>query len=190
MIEVRLQDLAIAAALTVMAALVPAHATQIVYTTTMAGPNESPPVMSDGVGLSIVTIDTASLTMRVQAVFNGLTGTVTVAHVHCCTEPSGLGNAGVATRTPTFPGFPVGTTFGYYDVTFDMRQAGSWNSTFIADNGGSPASAFTAFVNGMNAGSAYLNIHSTFAPGGEIRGFYAPNSPIPLHQELFANGFE
>lgn len=162
-----------------MAALLPAHATQIVYTTTMTGPNESPPVMSDGVGLSIVTIDTSSFTMRVQAVFTGLTGTVTVAHIHCCTAVPGAGNVGVATPTPSFPGFPTGVTTGFYDQTFNMLQASSWNAAFITNNGGTPATAFAAFVNGMNAGSAYLNIHSTFAPGGAIRGFYAPNLPIP-----------
>jgi hypothetical protein len=175
----RIRHLAWAAALASAAAVLPAQATQIVYTTTMTGPNESPPVASDGVGLSIVTIDTASFTMRVQAVFTGLTGTVTVAHIHCCTAVPGAGNVGVATPTPSFPGFPTGVTTGFYDVTFDMLQASSWNAAFITNNGGTPASAFAAFVSGMNGGSAYLNIHSTFAPGGEIRGFYAPNAPIP-----------
>lgn len=179
MMTFRLRPLVAAAALVAVAALLPAHATQIVYTTTMTGPNESPPVMSDGVGLSIVTIDTSSFTMRVQAVFTGLTGTVTVAHIHCCTAVPGAGNVGVATPTPSFPGFPTGVTTGFYDQTFNMLQASSWNAAFITNNGGTPITAFAAFVNGMNAGSAYLNIHSTFAPGGEIRGFYAPNLPIP-----------
>jgi len=175
----RLRHLAAAAALAATAALLPAHATQIVYTTTMTGANEAPPVVSDGVGLSIVTIDTASFTMRVQAVFTGLTGTVTVAHIHCCTAVPGAGNVGVATPTPSFPLFPTGVTTGFYDTTFNMLQTSSWNAAFITNNGGTTSSAFAALVAGMNAGSAYLNIHSTFAPGGEIRGFYAPNLPIP-----------
>lgn len=179
MFAFRPRHLAVAAALAATAALLPAQATQIVYTTTMTGPNESPPVASDGVGLSIVTLDTASFSMRVQTVFTGLVGTVTVAHIHCCTAVPGVGNVGVATPTPSFPGFPTGVSTGSYDVTFDMLQASSWNAAFVSNNGGTPVSAFAALVAGMNAGAAYLNIHSTFAPGGEIRGFYAPNLPIP-----------
>jgi hypothetical protein len=178
MTALRLHHLAAAAALCACVAL-PAHALQLVYTATLTGPNESPPVASPGIGLGIVTIDDTLFTMRVQTVFTGLVGTTTVAHIHCCTPVPGVGNVGVATPTPTFPDFPVGVTTGSYDRTFDMLQASSWNPAFITNNGGTPATAFAAFVNGMFNGQAYLNIHSTFAPGGEIRGFFEPNVPIP-----------
>jgi hypothetical protein len=117
--------------------------------------------------------------MRVQTVFTGLVGTTTVAHIHCCTGTPGAGTAGVATQTPSFSGFPTGVTSGSYDVTFDMLLPGSWNAAYITNNGGTPASAFAALVDGMNSGSAYLNIHSSFATSGEIRGFLAPNVPVP-----------
>jgi hypothetical protein len=178
MVAFRLHHLAATAAIALIASL-PAQAAQTVYTTTLTGANESPPVASTGIGLGIVTIDDTAFTMRVQTVFTGLVGTVTVAHIHCCTTVPGAGNVGVATPTPTFPGFPTGVSTGSYDVTFNMLQPSSWNPTYINNNGGTPASAFAALVAGMNAGSAYLNIHSTFATGGEIRGFFAPNLPIP-----------
>ncbi len=177
MTTVRPLTLAVAAACALASA--PALSAIVVYTATLTGASESPPVASPGYGLSIVTIDDTAFTMRVQTVFTGLVGTVTVAHIHCCTAVPGAGTAGVATPTPSFPSFPTGVSTGAYDVTFNMLSAASWNPTYITNNGGTPASAFSAFVNGMNDGSAYLNIHSTFAPGGEIRGFYAPNLPVP-----------
>ena len=52
-----------------------------------------------------------------------------------------------------------------------MTLASSYNPAFVTANGGTPASAFAALVAGLNAGDAYLNIHTTQFPGGEIRGF-------------------
>jgi hypothetical protein len=61
-------------------------------------------------------------------------------------------------------------------MSFDMTQASTWNPAFIG--GGTPATAEAALLAGVAAGEAYLNIHSTFAPGGEIRGFLVP-TPEP-----------
>ena len=81
------------------------------------------------------------------------------------------GTAGVATTLPTFPGFPSGVTAGTYDQTFNMLLASSYNPSYVTNNGGTPASAFAALRAAISAGKAYLNIHSTMFPGGEIRGF-------------------
>jgi len=59
-------------------------------------------------------------------------------------------------------------------MSFDMTLASSWNPAFITANGGTPAGAEAALVAGAAAGEAYLNIHSTVVPGGEIRGFLVP----------------
>lgn len=163
---------ALAVALVAMSGGALAH--EVVYYTTLSGAAEAPPNASAGTGWARVTVDFDTYTMRVEASFEGLTGDVTVAHIHCCTAVPGAGTVGVATPTPTFPGFPSGVTAGSYDTTFDMSLASSWNAPFITNNGGSPLSAFGALTNGLASGSAYLNVHSTFAPGGEIRGFLAP----------------
>lgn len=118
--------------------------------------------------------------MRVQFSFSGLLGSTTASHIHCCTVSPVTGTAGVATVTPTFTGFPLGVTSGSYDVTFDMTQAGSFNAAYITANGGTTASAFTALMAGMAAGSSYLNVHTNVFPGGEIRGFLvAASVPEP-----------
>jgi len=161
------------ALLALSAAAMPAFAVDI-YSVVLTGANEAPSNGSTGIGVGLVTIDTVLHTLRVQTTFANLVGNVTASHIHCCTANAGAGTAGVATPTPTFPGFPLGNTFGSYDQTFDMNLASSWNAAYITANGGTPLTAFAAFNTGVQAGKAYLNIHTSFVPGGEIRGFLAP----------------
>jgi hypothetical protein len=112
--------------------------------------------------------------MLVQVAFSGLTGTITVAHIHSATAVPGVGTAVVATPTPTFPGFPSGVTSGSYDQLFDMTLASSYRAGFITSNGGTPATAQIALFEGIQSGKAYVNLHTTTFPGGEIRGFLQP----------------
>jgi hypothetical protein len=149
------------------------HADTIVeYVANLTGPGESPPNPSPGTGFADVTIDETTNMMHVVVSFTGLEGTTTASHIHCCTAVAGTGTAGIATTTPTFTGFPLGVTSGSYDHIFDLTLASSWNSAFIGT--GTPATAEAALLAGLAAGEAYLNIHSTVVPGGEIRGFLSP----------------
>ena len=158
-----------------------ATAEVIVYSASLSGAAESPPVASAGTGTVVVTYDNLAHTLQVEATFSGLTGSVTNAHIHCCTASPFSGTAGVASTTPTFPGFPSGVTSGTYDQTFDLTSASSWNALFITGNGGTPAGAEAALAAGLLAGQAYFNIHTSFAPGGEIRGFLVgpPTQGVP-----------
>jgi len=142
-----------------------------IYWVSLSGPAEVPANNSPGIGKSLVTIDAVANTMRVQVTFSGLVAGVTASHIHTPTAVAGSGTAGVATTVPTFTGFPSGVTFGTYDQTFNMLLSSSYNPSFVTNNGGTPASAWVAFRAGVSAGKAYLNIHSTTFPGGEIRGF-------------------
>ncbi|MGD9616285.1 MAG: CHRD domain-containing protein [Alphaproteobacteria bacterium] len=150
------------------------QAAVITFTTSLSGPNEEPPNASPGSGSAVVTIDDVAETMRIQFDFTGLIGTTTAAHIHCCTATPGAGTAGVATQVPFFVGFPIGVTSGSYDHTFDLTPAvvsDTYNPTFVTNNGGTVETAAAVLINGLEEGRAYLNIHSTAFPPGEIRGF-------------------
>ena len=151
------------------------QAAVIVYNTPLSGAVEVPANASPATGFATVTIDTTLSTMRLEANFSGLLGNVTASHIHAsATMVPSTGTAGVATTTPTFPGFPSGVTAGVYDMTFDMTLASSFNASYITANGGTPAAAFSALQSQMANLQSYLNIHTAAFPGGEIRGIFKP----------------
>ncbi len=149
-----------------------AHANVITYTANLTGPGESPPNASPGTGFATVITDDVANTLFVDVTFSGLTAGTTASHIHCCILPPGA--TGVATTTPTFAGFPLGVTLGHYTNTLDLTLSSSYNPALITANGGTPASAEVALLAGLAAGEAYLNIHTTNFPSGEIRGFLTP----------------
>jgi hypothetical protein len=128
--------------------------------------------------------------MEVQVTFSGLTSGTTASHIHCClASPFLTGvNVPVATTTPTFPGFPLGVTFGTYDHIFSLTDPTTYN-LFVPASMGNPATgnpflgttvatAEPVFVAALQAGETYLNIHTTNFMSGEIRGFLAVPGPI------------
>lgn len=164
------------------------YADVFVFTANLSGAAENPPVPSPGTGFTTVTYDNVAHTLRVQVTFSGLVGTTTASHIHSsATNPPGTGNTGVATQLPSFTGFPLGVTSGSMDNTFDLTLASSWNPAYITANGGTTASAEAALFIQILEGRAYLNIHSTFRPGGEIRGFLQP-VPEPATILLLGSG--
>lgn len=163
----------------------PAAAHQSVYAAPLLGSSEVPAAATTGTGSATVTIDFDLLTMRVQASFSDLLGTVTASHIHCCVAPGS--NVGVASMTPSFAGFPTGVKAGNYDHTFDLSLASSYNAAFITANGGTVGSAFNALTTGLDAGKAYLNVHTSSFGGGEIRGLLAP-VPEPASGALLLAG--
>src|SRR5262249_61942689 len=105
----------------------------------------------------------------------------TAAHIHCCLASPFLtgANVGVATLLPAFPGFPLGVLGGTDDFTLDLNLASSYNPAFVAMFA-NLAAAEAAFINGLETGRTYLNIHTTAAPGGEIRGFVVVPEPSTI----------
>jgi hypothetical protein len=168
---------ALAAATSMGLAASTAQASVIWYEATLSGPAEAPPNASPGTGYARVIVDDVLHTMQVTTSFSGLLGTTTASHIHCCIAAPGA--AGVATQTPSFVGFPLGVTAGSYDHLFDLTLASSYRAAFITANGG-VAGAEAALLAGLASNQAYLNIHSTAFPGGEIRGFLGVPEPTTL----------
>lgn len=162
-----------------------AQAHILVYTAALNGASESPANASPATGTATVTLDLDLATMRVEASFSGLTGTTTASHIHGPTASAGLGNAGVMTTTPSFPGFPLGVTSGTYDHTFDLAQSGTYNPSFVTAQG-SISNAMNTLIAAFADGKAYLNIHTNSFPGGEIRGFLTAAVPEPSSYAAFA----
>lgn len=126
----------------------PAQAIQVFYGATLNGANEDSPNTSPGTGTATLTYNDVLNTLRVQVSFLNLEGNVTAAHIHSPTTNPGTGTAGVALG---LTGFPTGNTFGNYDNTF--------------------TSISTSLIDSFNAGTSYVNIHSSSYGTGEIRGF-------------------
>lgn len=138
------------------------HAAIVNYNATLSGAAESPPNSSAATGFATLAIDTDTHTMTVNANFSGLGSAATGAHIHCCTLPT----SGVAIG---MPGFPT-TLSGAFQATFDLLAMDTYNGTFFMS---SAADTEKKLLDGLNAGNAYFNIHTTGFPGGEIRGFFA-----------------
>ncbi len=170
----------------------PGHAAPIIYEAQLTGAAEAPPVATPATGFASIALDTIAHTMAISVSFQDLLGTTTAAHIHCCTAAPFTGTAGVATQVPTFAGFPLGVTAGTYSNSFDLTQASSWNPAFIGANGGTPTGAEAALAAGLAGSLSYLNIHTTFSPSGEVRGFLVASNgqpvPEPASLALLAAG--
>jgi hypothetical protein len=151
-----------------------APAAIFVYDAVLSGASESPPNASPGTGFALVDYDSGAHTLQVEVTFSGLLGTTTASHIHAATALPFTGTAGVATTVPTFAGFPLGVTSGSYSNTLDLTLSSSYNPSYVTTHGGTTSTAESALAAAMAAGEAYLNIHTVFVPGGEIRGFLVP----------------
>lgn len=157
----------IAAGALVATLLAAASAQAVTYTfaTTMTGAAEFSPVNTPAVGSAQVTFDDAALTVSVSETWANLLGSATVNHIHVATTAGGAGGVVL--------GFPIPNP---------SPSTGSFDNVFTLNSG-----SFTSLLNSTNAGLAYVNLHSTAFPGGEIRGFLAP-VPEPETYALMALG--
>jgi len=166
-----LSILALAAAAACAPAL--AQAQTGVIRAVASGPAESPPNGSPGSSVATFTLDGDIMTADIP--FQDLLAGTTTAHIHCCTTAAFTGVAPIAIP---FMDFPLGVTSGTYSQSFDLSDATIYDPAFLAAFGGTPASAGAALIDGITANEAYLNIHTSQYPGGEIRGFLVA-APIP-----------
>jgi len=159
------------AALVLATCSMTANAALITYRATL-GPEA---VGATGSGSVELVYDSVALSLSIDANWSGLSGTTTIAHIHCCTAAPFTGTVGVAVTPGTLPGFPVGVTSGTYLRSIDLDTGTSFTGAFVTNfGGGTLAGARAALFDGLDAGKGYFNIHTTRFPSGEIRGFPQP----------------
>jgi len=128
-----------------------AGATSYTVVSSLDGAQETPPVITLGTGTLTGTYDDETNVLTWSGSFSALTGTTTDAHFHG-PAAEGEGPAGVLVPITEAGGgdvFPLDVMAGSYSGTATLSAL---NETRLLD------------------GLIYINIHSTFRPGGEIRG--------------------
>lgn len=133
----------------------------------LSGYQEVPAVSTEGSGEFRGRIDPRDTEMAYDLSYSGLRGNVTQAHIHFANSgtngPIMIWLCGTATN----PG-PAGTPA--------CPQQGTVSRTITAADvvgpagQGIPPGDFAQALDAIRAGAAYVNVHSTQWPGGEIRG--------------------
>jgi hypothetical protein len=144
----------------------------------MSGYEEVPAVSTAASGNFRAMINPAADAIDYEMIFDGLQGTITQAHIHIA--QAGVNGAIVIwiCGTPATPG-PLGTQ--------TCPQSGLVAGTITAANvlASAPtqqiaAGDLDAVIAAIRAGVAYVNVHTSLSPGGEIRGqLRASNRPTP-----------
>lgn len=135
------------------------------FSTRLVGFNETPPILTSGHGTFRATLQGSSLTYT--ETFSDLTSSVTQSHIHfaergvagsifvfLCTN---LGNGPAGT-----PACPAGG--GTVTGTITAAQVLGVSTQNIT------AGDFAGLVRILLSGDAYVNVHTTKFPAGEIRG--------------------
>ena len=120
------------------------------FTAYLNGPQEVPVNASTATGKARVVINTATNTIFFTVTFTGLTSNQVLAHIHA---PA-----------------PVGVNGG---IAIDLGAVGGTSGTITGS-----ASVTPTLISQIGSGLAYINIHTSGSPGGEIRGQLARNRPV------------
>ena len=127
-----------------------AHADDLKFEAELSGAEEVPPVATEGVGEAKFESDGTSVDFELK--WDDLTSPAFAAHIHC-------GVTGV--------NGPVGVTL----FAGTMGTQGEVESTFTGPDSGNACGwvDLADVLGAMATGGAYVNVHTTQHPGGEVR---------------------
>ncbi len=140
----------------------------------LKGLEEAPVVISGTSGELTLTIDDVAGAIAYDLTYADLEGTVTQTHIHigqkdvsggiaiwlCKTANVKPADPAVDALTPTCPGTNPGNVSGTVTAANVIGPTGQ----------AVPVGAFDDVLSAIRKGKAYGNVHSTSAPGGEVRG--------------------
>lgn len=183
-------------ALAFVAAIPSLAAAKKLIKTDLTGFEEVPAVSTQGEGQFMARFDQKTGVFHYRLAYEDLEGEVLQAHIHfgqkgvnggvsvfLCTN---LGNA-PSTTPSTVPGCP-GPNTGMVEGMFTAGDI------IGPDGQGIAPGEFEEFLQALQAGLTYVNVHSELWPGGEIRGQIdgkPMNLPLPLKlkKSLFQDNF-
>ncbi|TMF23094.1 MAG: CHRD domain-containing protein [Chloroflexi bacterium] len=139
------------------------------FRATLSGFNEVAPILTEGTGTFHATVQGTQITYT--ETFSGLSAPVTQSHIHFAQRGvnggiflflcSNLGNGPAGTPACPAGGGTVSRTVGAADL---IAVAGQHV----------PAGDFASALRILRSGDAYVNVHTTAFPAGEIRGQLRP----------------
>jgi CHRD domain len=137
--------------------------TTVTYKATLSGANERPnPNTTTGTGTWTGTLDTQTNVLTYTMSYTGLSTNSTASHIHA--QGDATTTANVVLNFQNFAGattvFTPGTTSGSAAGTVNLSGGTVTGLSITGDS----------LKKAMDAGMAYVNVHTTANPGGEIRG--------------------
>ena len=141
----------------------PTQPTNITYVATLSGANERPnPTNSTATGTWTGVFNPSTNVMTYTLSYSGLSANSTGAHIHA--QGDANASVGVVLNFASFAGattaFAPGVTSGSAAGSVDMAGGTVQGLAITGDS----------LKKAMDAGMAYVNVHSTTCGGGEIRG--------------------
>jgi len=133
-----------------------AQAQTIRLTATLSGSNETPAVLTGAFGNASVTLDTATQTLSWSIDVYNLPSGITNAHFH-------VGGPGIAGPTVVNIGFAGGQSN-------DFTLSGTATAANLTVRGDQGIRSWDDFMQALQGGQIYINVHSAVNGGGEIRG--------------------
>src|SRR6266404_958502 len=140
----------------------------------LRGLGEAPPVATQATGSFTASLSSDGSTLSYTVTYNNLNALVLFSHIHFgfTKEVGGVmvflcGPAAGAVGGPPagFPSPPACPASGAVSGTVTVANVVGPNNQGIT-----PGADFAKVVQAMRGGAAYVNVHSTRSPGGEIRG--------------------
>ena len=139
-----------------------ASAQVVVATATLGGGEETPILLSGAAGTAEVAIDTTAKEFAITLRIFNIPTTTTAGHIH-------VGAKGIA--GPVVLDFPaIAGRLGDFVTTFRAGEASFRANPAIGIN------TIDDLIQAVANGNAYVNIHTTSFPAGEIRGQLVPRA--------------
>lgn len=150
-------------------ALAGAAAGQTSVVADLSGFNEVPSVISSGSGTFTATIDEDKTEISYHMEYRGLRGDALQSHIHVAQE--GVNGSIVVFLCSNLGNGPAGTPSCPVN---EGEVSGTWTVDSVipatAQGIDDTSAALRRVIKAMLRGSAYVNLHSTRFPGGELRG--------------------